>query len=73
MIKIYSKQNCSNCVKAKSLLKSYKIEYEEIAADKDEGAQEFLVEKGLRGVPQVFDGESLVGGYEQLFKYLLAK
>ena len=73
MIKIYSKQNCQNCVKAKSLLKNYKIDFEEIAVDKDVSAQEFLVSKGLRGVPQVFDGESLVGGYEQLFKYLLAK
>lgn len=70
-MKIYSKQNCPNCEKAKRLLNSYSIGYEEVRADLDQSAQDFLVSKGLRGVPQVFVGDVLIGGYEKLFEYLM--
>ena len=67
MIKVYSKNACPFCDRAKQLLESRGIQYEEINVSENIDAREFLVEQGLRSVPQIFKGTTLIpGGYQGL-------
>ena len=67
MIKVYSKNACPFCDRAKQLLESRGVQYEEINVSEDIDARNFLVEQGLRSVPQIFNGETLIpGGYQGL-------
>lgn len=68
MITVYSKNNCPFCDQAKNLLKLKGIDYSEIKIDEDPTAREFVLSKGHRTVPQIYqDGELLVeGGFQGL-------
>ena len=70
MITVYSKNNCPYCVQAKNLLELKGITFEEIKIDEDSEAREFVLGKGHRTVPQIYqDGELLVeGGFQGLKK-----
>lgn len=67
-ITIYSKDYCPYCVKAKQLFKMKKQDYTEKDIGKDEAAREEML--GLaptaRTVPQIFIGDTHVGGYDDL-------
>lgn len=71
MITIYTKDNCPYCVKSKALLKSYGLEYTEIAIDRDISREDFLERfPTIRTVPQIIiDGEH-VRGYQGLVNKL---
>ncbi len=66
-LEIYSKDWCPYCAKAKALLRSEGIGYEEVDITEDpEQEQEMVSRSGRRTVPQLFlDGRSL-GGYDDL-------
>jgi glutaredoxin len=67
MITVYSKNNCPFCDRAKALLESKDIPFTVIKMEDDSSAREFLMEQGLRSVPQIFkDGVLLPGGYQGL-------
>lgn len=67
MLTIYSKENCPFCDRAKQLLESRGVQYEEINVSENTQARDFLVEQGLRSVPQVFKNKTLIpGGYQGL-------
>lgn len=68
MITVYSKNNCPFCVKAKHLLETKGISYQEIKIDEDSTAREFILSENHRTVPQIYkDGKLLVeGGYQGL-------
>lgn len=67
MITVYTKDQCPFCDRAKALLESKGIEYKTVHVGKDECAREFLMDQGLRSVPQIFkDGVLLPGGYQGL-------
>ena len=67
MITMYSKNNCPFCDRAKALLESKNIPFEVIKMEDNPNAREFLMEQGLRSVPQIFkDGILLPGGYQGL-------
>lgn len=67
MITVYSKHNCPYCDRAKALLESKGVEYKVVNIEETPDAREFLVDQGLRSVPQVFqDGVLLAGGYQGL-------
>jgi len=70
MLKVYSKNNCPFCDKAKHLLETKGISYSEVKIDQDAEAREWLMEQGHRTVPQLYLGESLLveGGYQGLAK-----
>ena len=70
MITIYSKNNCSYCMMAKALLKNNDIEFEEVNVEQDQEALSFVLEQGLRSMPQIFrNGELFVaGGYTGLMQ-----
>lgn len=67
MITVYSKNNCPFCDRAKSLLENKGVAYEVINIEEHPDAREFLVDQGLRSVPQIFNGTTLLpGGYQGL-------
>jgi len=72
-IVIYSKNNCVYCTKAKHLVKSLGLEYEEMSFEKDfNGDVDKLVEhvgKKVRTMPQIKIDDVLIGGYNQLVEY----
>jgi glutaredoxin len=69
MLTVYSKNNCPNCVRAKSLLESRGVNYTEVNIETDPDARQMLLDKGLRSVPQIFHGyELLPGGFDGLAK-----
>ena len=67
MITVYSKNNCPFCDRAKALLESKGIPFKTIMMEETPDAREFLMDQGLRSVPQIFkDGVLLPGGYQGL-------
>jgi glutaredoxin 3 len=68
MVTVYSKNNCPFCVKAKYLLETKGIQFEEVKIDETPAARDFVIAAGHRTVPQIYqDGQLLVeGGYQGL-------
>ena len=67
MITVYSKNNCPFCDRTTALLESKEIPFTVIKMEDEPGAREFLVDQGLRSVPQIFkDGVLLPGGFQGL-------
>ena len=67
MITVYSKNNCPFCDRAKALLESKGIPFRTIMMEENPDAREFLMDQGLRSVPQIFNGTTLIqGGYQGL-------
>ena len=66
-VTIYSTPVCPYCVRAKNLLAEKGIDYEEIGVS-DAAEREKMIEKagGKRTVPQIFIGDTHVGGYDDL-------
>ena len=66
-VKIYTKSHCPYCVRAKDLLNSKGVKFEEIHLDEHpEQFAELKNRTGMMTVPQIFIGEQLVGGYSEL-------
>lgn len=71
--RIYTKENCPWCVKAKQLLNDCGIKYEELHLGKDyerEDLKKLLPPTLPLTVPQVFVYNKRIGGYEDLAEYL---
>jgi glutaredoxin 3 len=67
-VKMYTTAVCPYCVRAKQLLKSKGVEtIEEIRIDTDPTARDFMMQTtGRRTVPQIFIGNTHVGGCDDL-------
>ncbi len=64
---LYSADWCPFCTRAKALLTSREIPFEEVNVDRVPGFREKLVEmSGRRTVPQIFVDGAPVGGYDDL-------
>jgi glutaredoxin 3 len=65
---MYTTQVCPYCVRAKALLKQRGVEaIEEVRVDIDPSARQRMVElTGRRTVPQIFIGDTHVGGCDDL-------
>lgn len=68
-VKIYLTASCPYCVRAKSLLKQRGVEsIEEVRIDLDPVQRQQMMERtGRRTVPQIFIGDTHVGGCDDLF------
>jgi len=67
-VKIYSKENCAFCTKAKTLLKNRNIDFEEVVIGRDITREEFLeFLPTAKTVPQIFIDNVLIGGYNELY------
>lgn len=65
---IYTTKVCPYCVKAKMLLKKKGAEYKEVDVS-DDAEREKMIKKtgGARSVPQIYIGETHVGGCDDLY------
>jgi thioredoxin reductase (NADPH) len=65
---LYSKPHCPFCERAKELLRSKGMDWEEIDIEENSDRREEMIERsgGRRTVPQVFVGDTHLGGYEDL-------
>ena len=71
--KIYSAGWCGHCRRAKALLESAQIDYDEIDVDTEDGVDEFrflMRNLHVRSIPQVFIDEKFIGGYAELKNFL---
>lgn len=68
MLTIYSKPNCGFCHRAKRFLDQHHVKYEEVDVAHDEEAMNFFRKQGHRTVPQIYNGDILIGGYNDLMK-----
>lgn len=67
-VKIYTMKNCPYCERAKSLMKERGVSFvEELVPYEDDAKWEMLEKKtGLKTMPQIFNGETIIGGYSDL-------
>ena len=64
---MFSTDPCPFCNQAKALLESRGLSFEEINLSKDpEGRAELAARTGMMTFPQVFVGEELIGGFNEL-------
>ncbi len=64
---MYGTLFCPYCIRAKKLLKSKGIAYEELRVDSDKKLRKEMERRSRRdSVPQIFIGKTHVGGYDDL-------
>ncbi len=75
MITVYSKPNCPYCDKAKYLLKSLGLQYEEKVVTKDLSVEELYeaLGKQVRTIPQIVINKDHIGGYNELKEHFINK
>ena len=68
VVEIYTKTFCPYCWRAKLLLESKGVEYQEIAVDFGGEVRQTMIQRasGRTTVPQIFIGEVHVGGCDDL-------
>jgi glutaredoxin 3 len=68
-VTVYSTQFCPYCVRAKQLLDAKGAEYEEIRVDQNPELRQVMMQKsGRRTVPQIWIGDTHVGGFDDLWR-----
>ena len=66
-VKVYTTSYCPYCTKAKDLLVSLGIEFEEIDVEHDVQLREELSEKySWRTVPMIVAGDEFLGGFDDM-------
>ena len=68
-VRIYTTPFCPYCVRAKSLLKKKGVTFDEVDVMMDAQGREEMEAKsgGARSVPQIFVGDTHVGGCDDLY------
>jgi glutaredoxin 3 len=68
-IRIYSTRWCGYCVRAKALLESREIPYEEVSLDDDPAFRQTIFDlTGNWTVPQILIDDTPIGGYVELWR-----
>ena len=69
-VEIYTTPTCPYCAMAKRLLQKKGVSYTEIDVSRDLGLREAMTQraKGRRTVPQIFVGDTHVGGCDDLYE-----
>jgi thioredoxin reductase (NADPH) len=69
-VEVYTKDDCSYCEKAKDLLESKGIDYEEYNVSGDDELFEEMVERadGRQTAPEIFVDDELIGGCDDLYE-----
>ena len=67
-VTVYSTASCPICVKAKTMLGKWNIDYSEVRIDTNDNALEEFREatQGARTVPQILIDGKLIGGFSEL-------
>jgi len=64
---IYSTAVCPYCVAAKNFLKNKGVGYSEVRVDTDPARRQEMLDRARRtSVPQIFIGDTHVGGYDDM-------
>lgn len=65
---VYTTESCPYCIRAKKLLSERGIPFEERKISYDDDAQwdALFAKSGMKTVPQIFHGDTVVGGYDDL-------
>jgi glutaredoxin 3 len=64
---VYSTKFCPYCDRAKSLLQRKGVSYKEIKVDQDMNLMKEMMDRSKRRtVPQIFIGDTHVGGYDDM-------
>lgn len=65
---IYSKSWCPFCIQAKRLLQAKQVNFTEIDVEREPAKmQEMMQNSGRRTVPQIWVGDTHIGGCDDLF------
>lgn len=65
---LYTTRFCPYCVRAKALLTSKGVDFEEIAVDHDQSIRrEMMAKSGAHTVPQIWIGDDHIGGCDELY------
>jgi glutaredoxin 3 len=68
-IRIYTTRWCGFCTRAKALLDSRELEYDEVSLDDQVGFRQLLMDlTGRWTVPQILVDERPIGGYTELWR-----
>ena len=68
-VEVFCTPFCPYCIRAKKLLESKGVEYEDIRIDKHPERQSEMIERSKRtSVPQIFIDDYHVGGCDDLFE-----
>jgi glutaredoxin 3 len=67
-VQVYTTTYCPFCIRAKALLKSKGVAFEEIDVSDDDALRQRMVELsgGRRTVPEIFINDKIIGGYDEL-------
>ena len=66
-VRVFRTRHCPYCLMAARLLTSVGVEFEEIDVSGDSEQRRWLAQaSGQRTVPQIFVGETSIGGYSEL-------
>jgi len=66
-ITLYTSAVCAYCMAAKQFFRSRGLEWTEVRIDQDPDARTRMVEAtGRTSVPQIFIGETHIGGYDDM-------
>ena len=71
-LQVYTKTECKWCTLLKELLKEKNIAYEEILVE-EKDYEKFKEQHNVSTFPQVYDGEKLIGGYDNTSKIINEK
>jgi glutaredoxin 3 len=67
-VKMYSTRFCPYCMRARSLLESKGVVYEDIGIDANpQMRQEMMKRSGRHTVPQIWVGEQHIGGFDDMY------
>jgi glutaredoxin 3 len=68
-IRIYTTRWCGYCVRAKTLLESKGVDYEEVSLDDDPAFRQTVFDlTGRWTVPQILIDDMPIGGYTELWR-----
>lgn len=69
---VYTGVKCQWCTKVIMMMGNLGLEFDVVSVKGNKEALSFMHKMGLHTVPQVFEGDRLIGGYEATKEHLLA-
>jgi glutaredoxin 3 len=69
-VKMYTKDNCPYCVKAKAYFAKKNIPVQEVKVGTDIARDDFITLTGMKTVPAIYLENKLIGGYTDLIEYV---
>lgn len=68
-VKIYTRDDCPYCVRAKDFFAKKAIQVQEVKVGRDIARDDYATLTGMKTVPAIYIGNKLIGGYTDLVEY----